>query len=500
MDVAALIVCSLLAAAALVAPSPRGRAAALLGALALAPVILVAHIWDSSQLETLRDRPAFAAVGVLAGLAVLAVGARVVDRRPQLFPLAAVAAIPFRVPISAGGSTSNLLLPLYLVVAAGALAYALPRLRAAGPGPGAEPEPRPGALEWLLGATLVLYAAQTAYSSDVDHALEQLVFFYVPFAALFLLLGRVAWTTELLRRCLLVLVGLAAALVLIGFYEYGTKQLLLNPKVLASNQLEDYFRVNSLFFDPNIYGRFLAIVMLGLAGVLLWARDRTDVVRTAAALALLWAGLVLTLSQSSFAALLLGLAVLGGLRWNPRRAAIGAGGLLVAGLLLVLLAPGLINLDLGDAESADNATSGRYDLIEGGVGLVGDAPVLGQGSGSFAREYRRREGASAARAASASHTIPITVAAEQGVVGLAVYLALLAAALSRLLRGASRSLPRAVVGAAFCALLLHTMVYAAFLEDPLAWALLAVGTALWRAAPPARRPRAADVDADAVPA
>jgi len=476
MDVAALILCSLLAAAALVAPSPRGRAAALLGALALAPVILVAHIWDSSQLESLRDRPALAAVGVLLGLAVLAVGARVLERRPQLFPLAAVAAIPFRVPISAGGSTSNLLLPLYLVVAAGALSYAVPRLR----GETRDPEHRPGALEWLLGATLVLYAVQTSYSSDVDHALEQLVFFYVPFAALFLLLGRVQWTAELLRRCLYVLVGLAAALVLIGFYEYGTKQLLLNPEVLASNQFEDYFRVNSLFFDPNIYGRFLAIVMLGLAGVLLWARSGRDVLLAGGALALLWAGLVLTLSQSSFAALLLGLAVLGALRWNPRRAAIGAGGLVVAGVVLVLAAPGLINLDLGDAESADNATSGRYDLIEGGVGLVGDAPVQGQGSGSFAREYRRREGASAARAASASHTIPVTVAAEQGLVGLAVYLALLAAALSRLLRGASHSMARAVVAAGFCALVLHTFVYAAFLEDPLAWALLAVGTALWR--------------------
>ena len=42
--------------------------------------------------------------------------------------------------------------------------------------------------------------------------------------------------------------------------------------MIASNQVEEYFRVNSLFFDPNIYGRFLALVMLGLASVLLWAQ------------------------------------------------------------------------------------------------------------------------------------------------------------------------------------------------------------------------------------
>ena len=479
MDAAALILCAVLAAAALVAPSPRGRAGALLGALALAPVILVAHIWDSDQLATLRDRPVLAVVGVLAGLVVLAVLARAVDRRPALFPVAAVAVLPFRVPIAAGGSTSNLLLPLYLVVAAGALAYAVPRLRGRTSATAPE-EQRPGALEWLLGLTLVLYAVQASYSNDRDHALEQLVFFYVPFAALFLLLGRVSWTGALLRRCLTVLCGLALALVLVGFYEYATKTLLLNPEVLASNQFEDYFRVNSLFFDPNIYGRFLAVVMLGLAGVLLWERRGRTLALAGLGLAVLWAGLVLTLSQSSFAALLAGLAVLAGLRWNPRRATIGAGGLVVAAVVVVLAAPGLTGLDLSSAEKANDSTSGRYGLIEGGVELAADEPLFGWGSGGFAREYRRQEDASSERAASASHTIPVTVAAEQGLVGLAVYLALLAAALTRLLRGASHSLARAVVAAAFCALLVHTFAYAAFLEDPLSWALLAVGTALWR--------------------
>ena len=37
---------------------------------------------------------------------------------------------------------------------------------------------------------------------------------------------------------------------------------------------------------------------------------------------------------------------------------------------------------------------------------------------------------------------------------------------------------RCVVAAAFCALLLHTLVYAAFLEDPLTWTLLALAAAL----------------------
>ncbi len=68
-------------------------------------------------------------------------------------------------------------------------------------------------------------------------------------------------------------------------------------------------------------------------------------------------------------------------------------------------------------------------------------------------------------------------------IGLAAYLALLVVALTLQLRGARASLPRAAVAAAFVALILHTLVYAAFLEDPLTWALLAAAAALRRGEP-----------------
>jgi O-antigen ligase len=384
------------------------------------------------------------------------------------------------VPIASGGSTANLLVPLYLVVAAGAAAYALPRLAGRERPEGGRD---PGALEWALAASLAVYGIQASYSDDFGHALENVVFFYVPFALLFTLVARVAWTPRLARVCLGVLVVLALALVGVGFVEYATRHLFLNPKVIASNQLEDYFRVNSLFFDPNIYGRFLAVVMLLLAAWLLWARRQREVVAGALLLAVLWAGLVLTFSQSSFTALLVGLAILGAMRWSVRWALILSGGALVVAVAFVALAPGAVNLELGNSRSADKATSGRYDLIKGGLKLFRDAPLVGQGSGSFAREYRRAEHVSPERAASASHTIPVTVAAEQGVIGLVAYLALLAAALARLFRGARRVPERAAVAAAFVALVAHSMMYAAFLEDPLTWTLLGAGTAmaLWAA-------------------
>jgi putative inorganic carbon (HCO3(-)) transporter len=490
-----LIVVALLAAAALVAPGRRSRAAAMLGALAIAPVILLFHISGSDQLHALTGRPAVAAAaGAAAIVAVLAL-AFVFRRWPAALPVVAVAAVPFRVPIALGGSTANLLVPLYGVVAAGVLAFALPALfgggeeeRATDGAAPAAPRRRIGALEWALAAYLVLYAVQASYSVDFDHALENVVFFYVPFALLFALVSRIAWTVRLTAWCLGVLVVLALAFAGVGFVEYATRHLFLNPKVIASNQLQDYFRVNSLFFDPNIYGRFLALVMLLVVAGMLWTERMRIVAGGVVVLAILWGGLLLTLSQSSFTALLVGLAILGGMRWSARRALALAAVVVLVGAAVVLLAPGAVRLDLGNSKSADAATSGRYALISGGGRLFTERPVQGWGSGSFARQYRRAEHVSAERATSASHTIPVTVAAEQGILGLVAYLALLACALLRLLRGASSVPARAGIAAAFVALLVHTMLYAAFLEDPMAWMLLAVGTAL--AAGAGRRPRA----------
>ena len=466
-----------LAGVALLAARERLRALGMLGALLLLPALLIAEIYDTSQFHSIRDRGAAAIVAGVVAIALLGVAARVFYDKPGWFALAAVAALPFRIPISAGGSTSNLLVPLYLVVAAGALAWAVPRLRDA---TRADPLTRPPlGLERLLVAAIVLYAVQATYSVDFSRALQNLVFFYVPFALLFVLLRETDWTPRLIAGCFGVLVALAIAFAGIGFVEYQARHLLLNPKVIDSNDFETYFRVNSLFFDPNIYGRFLALVMLAIMAALLWTTQRKWVLLGIAALAFLWGGLVLTFSQSSFSALLLGLAVLGALRWSPRRALALGVALALAGGAFVLISPGTVHLKLGNSNSLDAATSGRSALIRGGLDLFGSRPVWGYGSGGFPREYRKQKKASSERATSASHTIPITVLAEQGLIGLAVYLALLWFAFTRLFGGAARlGTPyRAYCAAAFSALVLHTMVYAAFLEDPLTWALLAVGTA-----------------------
>jgi O-antigen ligase len=474
----------------------------------------------SAPLATTLPSAGTLAVGAVAALVAIAVLVAVMRRYDDAFALLAVFALPFRLPISTGGRTVNLLIPLYLVVAAGTLTYLLPRLlgrirrspdasdaagsadgysgpfgRLGGPPTRLGSWTTPCGVEWLLFAAVALYVLQTLYSGDRTKGAENIAFFYVPFGLLFLILRDVRWTRALLVRCLGVAVVLAVAFAGVGFVEYYRKALFLNPKVVQANQYDNYFRVNSVFFDPSIYGRFLALVMVAVTTAVLargsavlsrgsTALDgarRRDVLIGAAVLLWLLAGLVTSFSQSSIAALVLGLVVLGAWCWGVRRTVLASVIVLVVGGVFVLLAPSSLHFGLkGSGGSANNATNGRGNLISGGLELFANRPLEGYGSGSFETEYKLHSKASAESAVSASHTIPVTVAAEQGILGLALYVALLVVAFVVLFRGAGRSPPRIAIAACFAALVLHTWTYADFLEDPTTWLLLAIGVALAR--------------------
>ena len=473
------------ASAALIIDVPRARARTMVAAIVLAGIALEPLVWPRLH-EQISSRPAVVGAGAVLGLLVVATLAYFLRGRPQWLGLAIFAALPFRVPLTIGGDTANLLVPLYVVILAGALSLSF----GASTLPDDDPPKAVRRLDILLAIVLVLYAVQLVYSSDLEHAVKNIGFFYIPFVVLYRLMRQVPWTQQLLVRCLYVLVGLALAFAAIGFLEFATKHLLIsNAKVLSANEIKPYFRVNSLFFDPNIYGRFLALVLIVLATRLLWSSRGRDTIITGVLLAVLWAGLVLSLSQSSFAALLVGLAVLAALRWKvwPVVAVVVAA--VAAGLILAIAAPGVLHLKGGTKSALDKATSGRYDLISGGWRMFVARPVWGYGSGGFEATYRKREHVRAKRVAAVSHTIPITVAAEQGVIGLIAYVALLVAAFVMLfgggLRAAARARPppamdlaRIACAAAFCAVVVHTLVYASFLEDPVTWVLLGLAAAL----------------------
>ena len=58
----------------------------------------------------------------------------------------------------------------------------------------------------------------------------------------------------------LAVMGLVFAAV--GFYQYDTRNIFENPKLHHSNAYAAFFRVNSVFWDPSVYGRFLVVAML----------------------------------------------------------------------------------------------------------------------------------------------------------------------------------------------------------------------------------------------
>jgi O-antigen ligase len=487
--------------AAILLPPGRPRSLAMLLAIGLFPVLILGDQWHTDQIVDLRHDET--RIVALAAIALVSVGALAYAFRrwPVLLPLAIVAALPFRVPLHAGGDTANLLVPLYLVIAAGVLATLLrdwstpPAVHAARP------------LAWLLAAAVVLYAVQTLYSGDFSKGLQNVCFFLVPFTVAYRLLREVEWDRRLLTLLLWVVGAEAVAFVLVGSVEYLTRSLFWNDQVIRSNEFHTYFRVNSLFWDPNVYGRYLALVIVIATAALLWVRERRDFALLTVLVGVLWLGLAQTFSQSSFIALLAGLAVLAAIRWSWRWTLAAAVVAAVGAVLVVTLVGGSGKVDISRILDRINIdTSGRANLVEGGIDLFAERPLQGYGSGSFQAAYRNHR-ANKDTPVSISHTEPVTVAAEQGLLGLTLYVALIAVALWTMTSGIrgpptgtegesenGASLPRpqdspsvaarAAVLAAFVALLVHTMAYAGFFEDPITWVLLAVGASL--AAAPVR--------------
>ncbi len=499
-----VVVAAALAAGAILARSDRLRAWSMLGVLLLAPVLLLADVWNSAQLGFVHRHPLAAVLGAVLALAVLAAAAYGINRAPWVVAPLTALTVPFRIPITSGGNTNSLLVPLYFVIAASALGWLAPvlwrdRTRAGRTRP---TDDRPSTLlfEKLLAAFIVLYAVQSLYApasgtgrtNGFVVAVQNEVFFYLPFAVLLARLRDLRWDRRTLLSCLIVTLGLAIAFSLIGFAEEATKTLYFRSNLILSNQLHEYFTINSVFYDPDIFGRYLALVMLLTATIVLYDRRLKMQFGALLTLAILWTCLVFTLSRSSLVALALGLIVLATLRWRARPR-------MYAGVVAVAAVLGAIAVATHPSSFLINntTTSGRASLLKGGIQLFADRPLAGFGSGSFSGEYTIHF-RQAARSVSESHNIPVTVAVEQGVIGEAVYVALVLTALVALFRGARGDPYRIAVAAAFLALVAHTMLYADFLEDPVTWMLLAIGGSLAVAAGAAAKPERGELHLRAV--
>ena len=463
------------AAAAILAPNARWQPAALAVALVAAPLLVLGDVWDEPRIVDLRDSPAMIAAALAAGGLAVGVGALIMRRIEWAFPVLAFAALALRLPVRIGGETSHLLIPLYLVIAS-QLVATLGTASAAGAGC------RATAVVWLrrvLAATLVLYAIQASYSEDVSNAIENAGFFLVPFAVLFCQLAGFDWDERTLRATAITIGAVGRRAGGDRLAQFAMRDLIFNKDLLDSNQIKPFFRVNSVFFDPNVFGRYMALGVIAMGAAIAWSRGGPAALW---ALAGRGADAVAALRSASRSPasprMLAGLGLLALLRYGLR-------GGIAAGAAVVAHRRGLGGLGRARPArtSAPRGGSTRRPaaaarLLEGGFDLIEDEPSVGWGSGAFGRAYfdqiRKTE-------TTASHSEPITVVAEQGDPRRLVYLGLLATMAWALLGGGpGSSAGRAAAAAGIAALVVHSLGYAGFLDGPATWALLAVAVALRR--------------------
>jgi putative inorganic carbon (HCO3(-)) transporter len=426
------------------------------------------------------DRPLELAGGTLLVLA-LGLGLAVLFRRlPWLLPLAALACVPARIGVHVGDASSKLLLPLYVVILGAAILLAWDLLNG-------DPRVRElRAAAWPLAALVGWTGLSLAWSKDVSEGAIEVLAFYVPFTLLAIAIARLPWSTSWLRALYLELTAMAVGFAVFGFYQYQTRDIFQNPKVIYANAYAPFFRVNSVFWDPSVYGRFLVLAITPSVVLIVLGRPLRQALAAAAAICVMWAGLLISFSQSSFAALLVVVIGAAFLAWRWRA--------LVAVVLAVAVLAGMSvaqpeirrSIQHHTTSGVNDATSGRFNLVANGIRIAAHHPVQGVGVGGFKRAYADRvklKGKEPKKAA--SHNTPVTVAAETGLVGLALFVWLTLVFLLQAFR-APRSPLRVIAGLGLAAVLCHSFFYNAFFEDPMMWGLaglLALGSRV-----PARRP------------
>jgi O-antigen ligase len=265
----------------------------------------------------------------------------------------------------------------------------------------------------------------------------------------------------------------------IGIWQYRTRNIYWNPKVEVDNAYATsswFYRVNSVFYDPSIYGRFLVVAIVASLVMVLFGRRRAAWAALVAAV-VTWVGLVPSFSQSSYVSLAVAIVVGLAVFWR-RQALIPLAAAAAVLAVVVLGVPQARHRIFGD-RGLSHATSGRSKLVSNGIRLARDHPLAGVGTGGFRRAYADLTGLKGKQPkAAASHDTPITVAAEMGLPGLVLFGWLVAAALVLPLRRVPLTTAtghaRVAFGLALLAIVVHSLFYNALFEDPLFWGLLAL--------------------------
>ncbi len=462
---------------------PRGRIAPLagflllgLGTLGLARSLVGYH--DIDLLLTQPKGIALVAVGVAAAIG----GAVALARYPAVVPVVLLVAAPFRIPVGVGDQDAFLLLPLYLVLASAVLALAYRLVRDAP----ADPPPL------LLGLPTAAFVAFTAVSFlwtwDTHEGGITLAFFVFPFVAGFGVLARSPLASWLPRALVVTLVALGSVFAAVGLWQSHTHRLFFARDLEVANAYTTFFRVTSLFKDPSLYGRYLVVPIAILLVILLLRQTRPlEWTGLAAIVAFLFAGLYFSYSQSSFVALFV---VTFGIAFLAADHRLRIALLVCAGVAALGSAAYAANSIQG--RSVKDVTSSRSRLVTITLDAFEARPVGGVGIGGQPRASLDRSGTGSVRR-NASHTAPLTVLAEGGIIGFALYAWMLGASGWALYLVTRRDRLLGIgLASVLLVLFVHSLLYAGFFEDPLTWGVLGLASAVLVSVPAPQAAEAAE--------
>jgi O-antigen ligase len=319
----------------------------------------------------------------------------------------------------------------------------------------------PAALFILIGfASLLLNSAHLSSSEFLEAA-----FYCIRWASTFLLMLVVANQPKSQKAHTAILIfAFATALAIAGFI-----QLKIAPSFVETTYELDLGwdphsdRLLATWFDPNFVGGFLAIAALLMLGTA-YDRPRWRIPLAASGLIVL-AALALTLSRSSYLALIAGLGIFGLLR-DRKLIIIGALVLTLATATIPQvqdrvqsLADAAISTFTQDYTLPDQSSRLRFESWQNGWELFVDQPIIGHG-------YNRYKDASlqagltvdpAIHSSSGSDSSILTILATTGIVGLIPFLAIYLTLAVTAWRIRKKSAYAAAFLAALTALAMHSI-------------------------------------------
>lgn len=396
-----------------------------------------------------------------------------------------ILALPLRIALPAGLTTVRLLFPLYFLITLAILVYMMRRIGKK------DTAGNFGQISLPMLLFILVMGYSLIYSLNIRQGMINFYSFYLSFAALYFIILNFMKDEKMIKRSLNLFLGYGIFLSLFGIFEFLTRKIYFSPALAEANQRATIFRINSIFWDPNMFGKFLVVIILIALAFVFFRAPWKNKYLPLSALIICTPALILTYSRSSMLALFFGIIFLILYFFRLKGLVfIFLLCLIISGAVL-LIKPDLIKQQISwkKLEKINTLSEGRIPLIKGGLRIFLERPLLGYGLGSFSDKYvktpefaqyeKEQEGKST-RINKTSHNTWITLLAEEGVIGLAVALFFVIAIffyLVRFIKSTNKMEFKVVeVGilATFIAFIIHSMFYSTFFEDPFMWFILGI--------------------------